>query len=88
MSNWNENTNITGPAFTGEWRTDGTGMQYHRARYLSPGLGVWLSLDPFEGISSRPMSLNGYSWVEGQFPNATEPSGRETRLQYYQTCVA
>jgi len=78
---------IVGPAFTGEWRTGGTGMQYHRARHLSPGLGVWLSLDPFEGISSRPMSLNGYSWVEGQFPSTTDPSGRETRLQCYQTCV-
>ena len=47
-------TNIIGPAFTGEWRTGGTGMQYHRARYLSPGLGVWLSLDPFEGLVICP----------------------------------
>ena len=68
-------TNITGPAFTGEWRTGGTGMQYHRARHLSPGLGVWLSRDPFEGISSRPMSLNGYSWVEGNVVNLTDASG-------------
>ena len=29
---------IVGPAFTGEWR-DVTGVQYHRARYLSPELG-------------------------------------------------
>lgn len=54
-------TNITGPAFTGEWRTGGTGIQYHSARHLSPGLGVWLSLDPFEGLTDRPMSLNGYT---------------------------
>ena len=41
---------IVGPALTDEWRTGGTGMQYHHARHLSPGLGVWLSLDPFEGL--------------------------------------
>lgn len=67
-------TNIDGPAFTGEWR-DENETQYHRARHLSPGLGVWLSIDPFEGLVDRPMSLNGYAWVEGQFPNATDASG-------------
>jgi RHS repeat-associated protein len=55
---------ITGFAFTGEWR-DQTGVQYHRARYLSPALGGWLSLDPWEGMVERIMSMNGYAWVEG-----------------------
>jgi RHS repeat-associated protein len=63
-----------GWAFTGEWRSENE-TQYHQARHLSPGLGVWLSLDPFEGVVGRPMSLNGYAWVEGQFPNATDASG-------------
>lgn len=67
--------NIAGPAFTGEWRTAGTGIQYHSARHLSPGLGVWLSLDPFEGVMDHPMSLNGYNWVEGNVPNRTDASG-------------
>lgn len=44
--------NIIGPAFTGEWRSD-TGTQYHRARHLSPVLGMWPSLDPFEGVMDR-----------------------------------
>jgi RHS repeat-associated protein len=66
--------NIIGPAFTGEWRNESE-TQYHGARHLSPGLGVWLSLDPWEGLVDRPMSLNGYAWVEGQFPNATDASG-------------
>jgi RHS repeat-associated protein len=38
---------ITGFAFTGEMR-DGNGLQYHRARYLSPALGGWLSQDTLE----------------------------------------
>jgi RHS repeat-associated protein len=68
-------TNIIGPAFTGEWRS-GNETQYHRARHLHPGLGVWLSLDPFEGVIHRPMSLNGYSWVEGNTPDLVDPTGK------------
>jgi RHS repeat-associated protein len=60
--------------FTGEQR-DYTGVQYHRARYYSPELGIFPSLDPFEGGVQRPMSLNGYSWVEGRVINAVDPTG-------------
>jgi RHS repeat-associated protein len=65
---------ISGFAFTGEQR-DTNGLQYHRARYYNAGLGTWASLDPFEGIHDRPMSLNGYSWVEGNVVNMVDPSG-------------
>jgi RHS repeat-associated protein len=68
---------ISGFAFTGEQR-DTNGLQYHRARYYNAGLGTWASLDPFEGIYDRPMSLNGYSWVEGNVSNAIDPSGFST----------
>jgi len=68
-------TPIVGFAFTGEWR-DQTGLQYHRARYLSPALGGWLSLDPWEGMAERIMSMNGYAWVEGGLPNRVDPSGK------------
>jgi RHS repeat-associated protein len=65
---------ISGFAFTGEQR-DTNGLQYHRARYYNAGLGTWASLDPFEGIHERPMSLNGYAYVEGNVVNAIDPSG-------------
>jgi RHS repeat-associated protein len=68
---------ILGFAFTGEQR-DTNGLQYHRARYYNAGLGTWASLDPFEGIHNRPMSLNGYSWVEGNVVNGVDPSGFST----------
>ncbi len=68
-------TTITGFAFTGEPR-DANGLQYHRARYYNPSLAGWLSLDPYEGTIGRPMSLNGYSYVEGNTPNRTDPSGK------------
>lgn len=67
-------THQTAYSFTGEMR-DPIGLQYHRARYLNPALGVFTSLDPLEGVIQRPMSLNRYSWVEGNVPNAVDPSG-------------
>ncbi len=67
--------NFTSPfAFTGEPR-DANGLQYHRARYYNPSLAIFPSLDPFEGVASRPMSLNGYSWVEGNPVTNVDPSG-------------
>jgi RHS repeat-associated protein len=60
--------------FTGE-QVDSSGQVYLRARYYTPSLGVFPSLDPFEGTTRRPMSLNGYAWVEGNAPNWVDPSG-------------
>ncbi len=55
-------------------------MLYLRARYYAPEMGVFASLDPFEGIHDRPMSLNGYSWVEGNTPNRVDPNGMSVAL--------
>ncbi len=67
-------------AFTGE-QVDSTGQVYLRARYYNPSMGGFPSLDPFEGMMQRPMSLNGYSWVEGNTPNRIDPSGRTPSCQ-------
>ncbi|QPC82466.1 RHS repeat-associated core domain-containing protein [Phototrophicus methaneseepsis] len=60
--------------FTGE-QTDANDLLYLRARYYAPEIGVFTALDPFEGIQNRPMSLNGYSWVEGNPINNVDPNG-------------
>jgi RHS repeat-associated protein len=55
--------------FTGE-PLDSNGLLYLRARYYNPAAGVFTAPDPFEGcVTGRAMSLNGYSWVEGNVPN-------------------
>src|SRR5690606_33178945 len=72
-----------GFAFTGEQRDDNA-LQYHRARYYAPGLGVWTQQDLFEGMHDKAMSLNGYSWVEGQVVNATDASGKNPNS--FDTC--
>jgi len=67
-------TRQTHYGFTGE-PTDGNGLLYLRARYYNPAAGVFTARDPFEGVATRPMSLNGYSWVEGNPINFIDPSG-------------
>lgn len=61
--------------FTGEM-TDPNGSLYLRARYATPPLGIFLTRDPFEGVMSRVMSRNGYSYVEANPVNYTDPSGK------------
>jgi len=65
--------------FTGEYM-DGNGQIYLRARYYDPSIALFTALDPFEGVVSRPMSLNGYTWVEGRVINATDPTGEQICL--------
>jgi RHS repeat-associated protein len=60
--------------FTGE-ETDGTGLVNLRARYYNPALGVFPSLDPLEGGMDMPMSLNRYTYVQGDVVNMVDPSG-------------
>ncbi len=60
--------------FPTAWR-DPNGLIYLRLRFYHPGLGLFLSRDPVEGVLNRPMSLNGYSYVEGNPVNRTDPSG-------------
>ena len=62
--------------FTGEL-LDANDLLYLRARYYSPALGAFTANDPAEGVPQQPMSLNGYSWVEGNVPNLTDPNGRQ-----------
>ncbi|NJL94998.1 MAG: RHS repeat-associated core domain-containing protein, partial [Anaerolineae bacterium] len=54
-------------AFTGQPR-DLNGLQYHRARYYDPELGVWLSEDPLE-LGNR------YAYVDGNPVNRVDGSG-------------
>jgi len=64
--------------FTDEQTDPANDLVYLRARYLNPKLGVFGSLDPFEGDESEPLTWNGYGWVEGNTPNLTDASGMST----------
>jgi len=61
--------------FTGEPFDATSGLVYLRSRHYRPANGTFTSRDPFEGTMSRPMSRNGYSWVEGRVADGRDPSG-------------
>ena len=60
-------TNQTSYGYTGE-PTDGNGLVYDRARYMSPALGQFVSLDPME-------TFNRYAYVDGNPVMRIDPSG-------------
>ena len=63
--------------FTGE-QTNENGLVYLRARHYNPNVAIMTALDPYEGDAGRPMSLNGYAWVEGDPISNADPSGMQT----------
>ena len=79
MTDYNYGTMDSGYGFTGE-QIDPNELVYLRARYYDPNVGVFASLDPFEGKTYTPMSLNGYSWVEGNVANWSDASGLTRQL--------
>jgi len=64
--------------FTGEQTDSANDLVYLRARVMNPKLGIFGSLDPFEGDESEPLTMKGYGWVEGNTPNLTDATGRST----------
>jgi RHS repeat-associated protein len=65
----------TSYGFTNEWTDASTGDVYLRARWYAPGQGRFLTKDTWEGDYSRPMSLNGWGYVEGNPIIRIDPSG-------------
>jgi RHS repeat-associated protein len=60
--------------FAGEW-TDGTGLVFLRARYMDPGVGRLLTMDPRSGIASYPRTLHRYMYGDSDPINKVDPSG-------------
>lgn len=65
--------------YAGKW-TDGTGLQYLRARYYSPEQGRFITRDPFTGYLNQPSTLNPYAYVTNDPINLTDPSGENPLL--------
>ena len=62
-------------AFTGEWWEDEVDLLYLRARWYLPETGTFLSKDKWEGTSIQSMSMNGWSYVQGNPIIYVDPSG-------------
>jgi RHS repeat-associated protein len=61
--------------FAGEW-TDGTGLQYLRARYYNPSVGAFFQVDPYKGIDTDPRSFNPYQYAYSNPMLFRDPTGR------------
>jgi len=65
--------------YAGEW-TDGTGLQYLRARYYAPAQGRFITRDPFPGYLNQPSTLHPYVYVTNDPVTLTDPSGENPFL--------
>ncbi len=61
--------------YTGEQRDGETGLIYLRARMYEPQLGRFLQRDPVAGLTTRPQSLNRFTYARGNPCTYTDPSG-------------
>ncbi len=60
--------------FTGEW-TDGTGLEYLRARYYAPTQGRFVTRDVWAGDYRRPLRLNKWAYGMDNPVRYTDPTG-------------
>jgi len=61
--------------FTGEAWDAEVELLYLRARYYQPGVGRFVTKDPWAGDVWRPGTLNRYAYVQNNPVNSTDPRG-------------
>ena len=62
-------------AFTARFYDPESELYSYRARYYDPGLGVFLSPDPFPESLDEPEDFNDYAYVRNDPVNSTDPLG-------------
>lgn len=62
-------------AFAGEPRDPNSGFAYHRARWMDPGVGRFISMDTFAGQPEEPLSFHKYLYAHADPVNQTDPTG-------------
>ena len=75
----------TGPdpqpyAFAGEPYDPNVGFQYHRARWMDPRTGRFVSVDPYAGHVFDPPSLHRYLYAAQDPTNRVDPTGLDFQL--------
>jgi RHS repeat-associated protein len=61
--------------FTGEPYSPITGLYHLRARWMHPGSGRFLSVDPRDGVAEQPNTLHRYIYGNGDPVNVVDPTG-------------
>ncbi len=68
-------TGSTEYRFTGQQDDPTLGYQYLRARYCDPGVGRFVSRDPFPGLDTSPASQHPYAYARDNPSNLIDPLG-------------
>ena len=55
--------------------------KYHRARWMDPSVGLFVGVDPFEGLMFETLSLHRYLYAQIDPINKVDPSGEFTVAQ-------
>ncbi len=73
---WGASDNVN-QKFTGQERDAETNLDFFQARYLSSGLGRFMSPDPHNAGAAmkNPQSWNAYAYVMGNPLNSVDPTG-------------
>jgi RHS repeat-associated protein len=64
--------------YAGEQNDPDLGLYYLRARYYSPQIGRFWTMDKYEGNNQDPLSLHKYLYSQANPVNQTDPSGHIT----------
>lgn len=67
--------------YTGKPHDNVTGLSYYGARYYSPGIGRFLSMDPAPVDASNPMSFNRYAYANDNPYRYTDPTGKVAKAE-------
>jgi len=75
-------------AFAGEPREINSGLSYHRARWMDPRVGRFVSLDSFPGLREKPISLHKYLYGHADPVNTIDPTGLKGDLSEWISTIS
>ena len=61
--------------YAGECFDANTGLYYLRARYMNPAVGLFISMDSYQGSIYEPVSLHKYLYANANPVRYTDPTG-------------
>ncbi len=65
-----------GPGYTGHVSDSATGLSYMQQRYMDPGIGVFLSVDPVTAYEQPMAQFNRFRYGNGNPYSNKDPDGR------------
>jgi RHS repeat-associated protein len=70
--------------YRGEVFDPNVGFYYLRARWMSPGIGRFVTQDTYRGRSAAPVTLQKYLYANADSVNSFDPSGNMTLIEQMQ----